>query len=277
MISISVILPTYNRSLKVLRAIQSVLSYSGDEIELIVVDDGSTDDTVKKVSQIRDPRLKFFYYKHNRGVGFARNLGIDLSTKEYISFLDDDDKIICSEKLSQAINFVENNPKYYHFLFPITNIYSYGKHINYYLEGVRVVFWTDWFESRINGDFFHVLKRDVLGNIRFNINYPGPETVFWFSVVKKFKKGLINNNIILVESDRTSEDSLSKKIWQRNQRAFYQQSKYYKDMLENFYEDLRRLNKPLLKKILFKYYLTSILGLNFSSINPKYLIKLYDK
>jgi len=274
---ISVILPTYNRSLKVLRAIQSVLSYSGDEIELIVVDDGSTDDTVEKVSQIRDPRLRFFYYKPNKGVGFARNLGIDLSTKEYISFLDDDDQVICSEKLTEAVSFIKNNTEYDHFLFPVTNIYSYGKYTNYYLEGVRVVFWTDWFEGKINGDFFHILKRDMLGSIRFSINYPGPETAFWFSVVKKFKKALINNNLILVESDRTSEDSLTKKIWQRNCKAFYQQSKYYKDMLENFYQDLERLNKPLLKKMIFKYYATSILGLNLLTISPKYIIRLYGK
>ncbi len=95
MVTISVVIPTYNRCSVLTRAITSVAkqSYSADEV--IVIDDGSTDDTRDVITQLKSTfsNLKIVYIKTpNRGVSAARNTGISASKNSWISFLDSDDE-----------------------------------------------------------------------------------------------------------------------------------------------------------------------------------------
>lgn len=85
----SIILPTYNRAYVLWRAIQSVLSQTESRWELLVVDDGSTDDTHRLLEQFRDPRLKTIM-TGNRGPSAARNLGCQLARAAYLAYLDSD-------------------------------------------------------------------------------------------------------------------------------------------------------------------------------------------
>ena len=88
---VSVILPTYNRANVVSRAICSVLNQSYGNLELLVVDDGSTDGTRKAVEQVADFRVKYIVHPRNRGVAAARNTAIHQARGELIAFLDSDD------------------------------------------------------------------------------------------------------------------------------------------------------------------------------------------
>ena len=85
---ISVIIPTYNRAGTLLAAAQSVLQQTYRDIELIIVDDGSTDDTSKVVSALQDGRVRYIPLGKNRGACAARNRGIDEAKGEYIAFQD---------------------------------------------------------------------------------------------------------------------------------------------------------------------------------------------
>lgn len=88
----SVIIPTFNRRTLVCEAIESVLRQTHADLELIVVDDGSTDGTSESIASIavRDPRLRLIT-KHNEGRSVARNIGIENSSGEWLVFLDSDD------------------------------------------------------------------------------------------------------------------------------------------------------------------------------------------
>ena len=86
----SVIIPTYNRAGIIGRAIESVLAQTYQNWELIVVDDGSTDNTKEIVMSYNDERIKYFW-KENEERSIARNFGIEKASGDYISFLDDDD------------------------------------------------------------------------------------------------------------------------------------------------------------------------------------------
>lgn len=86
----SIIIPTFNRADIIHKPIKSIIEQSYSNWELIIVDDGSTDDTKEVVSSFSAPRIKYFY-KKNEERSIARNYGIDKATGEYISFLDDDD------------------------------------------------------------------------------------------------------------------------------------------------------------------------------------------
>ncbi len=112
MVKVSVVIPTHNREDLLPRAINSVISQKMQDFEVIVVSDGSTDDTevvVKKI-QGRDNRVRFEHYHPSKGGNFARNEGIRLSKGEYVAFLDDDDEWLPS-KLDKQLSLMEQNPK----------------------------------------------------------------------------------------------------------------------------------------------------------------------
>ena len=90
----SVIIPVYNRADPVQTAIDSVTAQTFDDYEIIVVDDGSTDDTPQRLDEIakRDKRIRVIH-KKNGGVSSARNVGIDQANGDYIVFLDSDDRL----------------------------------------------------------------------------------------------------------------------------------------------------------------------------------------
>jgi len=89
---ISVIIPTHNRAQLLPRAVSSVLGQTHGNLELIIVDDGSTDNTSEIVKRFKDPRILYLCHKVSRGAPAARNTGIQRAKGEYIAFLDDDDE-----------------------------------------------------------------------------------------------------------------------------------------------------------------------------------------
>lgn len=99
--SFSVVIPVYNRENTVRRAIESVLRQTYEDLEVIVVDDGSTDGTKDVVTAIEDDRLHYFY-QENQGAQVARNRGIMEATGDWIAFLDSDDEWV-PNKLEKQI------------------------------------------------------------------------------------------------------------------------------------------------------------------------------
>lgn len=91
---VTVVIPTHNREDLIGRAIESVQKQTYSDLEIIVVADGSTDETDKIVKglQEKDDRIKYFSYSPSRGGNFARNYGINKAKGEYVAFLDDDDE-----------------------------------------------------------------------------------------------------------------------------------------------------------------------------------------
>lgn len=103
--TISVIIPTYNREGLVGRAIKSVLSQTYKDVEVIVVDDASTDDTETEVKKIESDRLRYIKLNKNGGACRARNFGINEAKGDYIAFLDSDD-IWNPDKLEKQMKYL---------------------------------------------------------------------------------------------------------------------------------------------------------------------------
>ena len=106
---ISVIIPTYNRAPFLKKAIESVLSQTYQDFELIVVDDGSKDETSRLISSYKS-RIEYIK-QENRGPGSARNLGISTAQRDFIVFLDSDDWWD-KDKLSVQLKEMQENPIY---------------------------------------------------------------------------------------------------------------------------------------------------------------------
>ena len=105
---ISIILPTYNRAELLKKSISSVITQTFQFWELIIWDDGSTDNTKEIVMSFSDPRVQYFYDKNN-GVAYARNRAIEKSKGIYIAFLDSDDAW-ATDKLAFQMQLFEKNP-----------------------------------------------------------------------------------------------------------------------------------------------------------------------
>ena len=105
---ISIILPTYNRAHLLSRAIDSVLNQTYQNFELIIIDDGSSDDTGKIISNYKTPSIKYIKFKKNKGANIARNIGIQSARGKYIAFQDSDDKWH-KGKLEKQIDVIKSN------------------------------------------------------------------------------------------------------------------------------------------------------------------------
>ena len=105
---VSVIIPTYNRAYFLKEAIESVLKQTYPHFELLIIDDGSEDETATVVSRYQDKRIRYLFIPH-QGVSKARNVGIKEARAKLIAFLDSDD-LWLPKKLELQVKFFQNRP-----------------------------------------------------------------------------------------------------------------------------------------------------------------------
>ena len=105
----TIILPTYNRAAVLPRAISSVIAQNEQDFELIIIDDGSTDNTREWLATLDDARIRVVRSEHNRGPSAARNIGINMAAAPMLAFLDSDD-IYCKERLSVPLAIFDRDP-----------------------------------------------------------------------------------------------------------------------------------------------------------------------
>lgn len=109
---VSILIPTYNREKKLHRALTSVLSQSFSNFEVIIIDDGSSCDLNKYISNIGDYRIRYIRHAQRMGGSAARNTGIRNASGELLAFLDDDDEWLPTKLEKQIAKYVENEGKF---------------------------------------------------------------------------------------------------------------------------------------------------------------------
>ena len=129
--TVSVVIPTYNGADHLGKTIQSVLDQTYSNFELIIVDDGSVDNTFDVVNQFEDPRIKFVPLGNNRGADAARNVGIRQSIGNIIAFLDQDD-LFHPEKLQMHVEYMAKHPH-------VGFTYNPRYELNYSSETIREI------------------------------------------------------------------------------------------------------------------------------------------
>ncbi|MBT3517343.1 MAG: glycosyltransferase [Nitrospina sp.] len=208
---VSVIVPTYNRADRLERALNSIVSQTCQDFELIVVDDGSTDKTYQLMKSF--PKAQYFYIKKNSGVSKARNVGLAFAKGELICFLDSDD--LWKEKKIQIQSlWLENNKD---------SQICYTDEI-WVRNGVRVNPMNR--HRKYSGDIFRhclglcivspssVMIRaklfDEIGN--FDESLPACEDYdLWLRIASKYAFHLIEEPLIIKYGGHS--DQLSRKYW----------------------------------------------------------------
>ncbi len=104
----SVIIPAYNAERYIRETLDSILAQTYPEVEVIVIDDGSTDGTAECVRTYGD-RVRYLYQKNSGGCGSPRNAGMRAATGEFLAFLDSDD-VLAPHRLQTEVEFLTRNP-----------------------------------------------------------------------------------------------------------------------------------------------------------------------
>lgn len=106
---VSAVIPCYNGEKYILEAIQSILDQTYDNINIIIVDDGSTDRTVSIIKELSEyEELKLIQHDENRGIAGSRNTGIEHASGKYVAMLDQDDRWM-SHRVETMVNFLEDH------------------------------------------------------------------------------------------------------------------------------------------------------------------------
>lgn len=259
---ISIIIPTYNRSWSIERAVNSVLKQTNQDWELIIVDDGSTDDTrLKLLSYLeKDSRIRYFY-KENGGVGSARNYGAKKAGNEYITFLDSDDELT-----SDALEVMRGD-------LPLFNNYDvklilylvkkYNK-VGSESDEVKDLSIIDY-KAAIEGkwpriDTAQLLRKEVFKNNSFPELSGGLEAIFWFGLLKNGATALLRNRILYTY--HTEHNSRLTGTGQLMKRAITM-PELYKIFLGEFELDYIQYNR---KKLAYFYIEKAIFEIILGSV-----------
>lgn len=221
---VSVLMPVYNAEAYLAEAIDSIISQSFTDWELILVNDGSTDRSEEIILSYKDPRIRYSQNTENRGIIYTRNLMIEMAQGEYIAFLDSDD-ISHPDRLIKQVSFLDSNLDYAlcgTWGIMIDKNGSRIRKINMPSSNEEIksslLFINTFVQSSI------MVRKDILIKHSYDKNYPVAEDYeLWCRLSKLYK---LNNLPILLtkyrwhgdnisQSKKEQMDSLVKEIYKR--------------------------------------------------------------
>lgn len=207
---VSVIIPVFNAEKYLHQAIQSILFQTFTDFELIIIDDGSTDNSLTILQSFDDIRIKLIQNQGNQGISTSLNKGIDLAKGKYIARMDADD-IAMPERLEKQVAFLEKNPNIDLLGSSIENIDYLGKSkgfdiADYKKERIEclLVFTCPLYHPTI------MAKKTVFEELKYDLNYDGVEDwELWIRIVKKYT--IIRTSDVLLQY-RRHDNNLSKAV-----------------------------------------------------------------
>lgn len=203
----SIVIPVYNRELEIMRALQSCLSQSFADLEVIVVDDASTDHTRAAVESLGDPRVLLLTHEKNRGVCPARNSGIRHSLGHWVLFLDSDDELM-PEGLKLIAAYAAACPEEVErlgFLYRLDNgrISPEPSPPDCVLDYEDYVAWS----ARLSpSDFFHCTRRRAFAKVMFTESR-AYEISYLLDFAKEYRTRMIPEVVALVHTDSANRDN----------------------------------------------------------------------
>lgn len=235
---ISMLILTYNRAHLVERSIKSVLNQTYKNYELILVDNGSTDDTPKVFKKYQDQEnIRIFRLEKNKGFAGGFNFCLDQIQCEWFATVGDDDEIMpdALEKLFKVLDTVD--PSFTAInsngIDSATGSFSgIGLEQNQYLPIETIVKYCD-------GDFWGITKTELIEGKRLNPRIPGLENTFWYQIDAIAKRYYIHEPLITYYTDHGPRETSS----QTDDLA--KKARLYQELLSEsfFWETLKKYNK----------------------------------
>lgn len=191
---VSVIVPMHNSEKYIEECIKSILNQTYKNIEIIVIDDNSTDKSMEILKSFSDTRLKILQSSQNLGAANARNKGIDEAKGEYICFIDSDDYWVL-DKIEKQVKFLEENDYifiYADYAYLRTNGTTHIAHVPKSIGYEEALKNTTIFTSTVMFNMNYLTKTDIyMPNIK-----RGQDTATWWSVLKKGIRAYAINEVL---------------------------------------------------------------------------------
>ncbi len=229
----SIITPVFNRADCIVKCIESVLMQKFDNYELIIVNDGSIDNTLSLIqnSVKNASNVNLITYSDNKGVNYARNRGIEQVRGEFILFLDSDD-YLHEDALRNAYQAIQDNNSFDHYLFNVSDRLSDGS----LPEKAKEYAFKDWITNRVGGDFVHVLKPQCFDGQLFFEEYRLYESLNWLRILRKNERQLFIPCVV-TNRDRNRQDSLTKEAYLDNRQALHNNYNFLYQFITLYGED----------------------------------------
>ena len=235
----SIIIPMYNREHFIARTIDSLLNQNFENYEIIVVDDGSTDKSADMVRKYADSRVKLICHKLNRGVGPARNTGLDQATGEWVICLDSDDELLpgALSLISKRSNEVDGNISRLQFMVQMDSgeISPDPPLKNEFWSYIEYIKWMEGCYGR-RSESFQVVKRVAFAKVRYYDDRT-LETPYHLDFMKQFNAWSFPDVVRLYHHD--AENQLTKPNVNRSILYARDQALSWDLMLKNHGEALK--------------------------------------
>ncbi len=192
---ISVVVPVYKAEMYLPRCIESILSQEFTDFELLLIDDGSPDNSGKICDEYaaKDCRVRVFH-KENGGVSSARNLGLDNARGEWVSFIDADDYISQDFFDLEGSDYADVIQKSY-YVVNLDSGVTEKKTVPDISFKCRDDFYSFFVRKRTSALWDKLIRRELIGNVRFNTNiHIGEDFLFFLSLVPSIEVYTFNNN-----------------------------------------------------------------------------------
>ena len=193
---VSIITPTYNCGNYIRKTLTSILEQSFKDFEVLVIDDCSSDDTVKVIREFKDPRIKLLINDTNNGAAFCRNRALKEAKGEYIAFLDGDD-LWLPNKLEKQISFMESN----NYAFSFTNYELIDKDnnkIGIRMTGPNVVTHKIMMKVCYLGCLTVMFKKDIYPDLSIpDTIYKRNDYALWLKLSERTNCYLLNETLSL--------------------------------------------------------------------------------
>ena len=177
---VSVIIPVHNSEKYVLECINSVINQTYKNLEIIIVDDESTDNSLNIIKSIKDKRIKLIELEKNSGAAIARNKGIEASTGDYICFLDSDDywKL---KKIEKQVKYIKDKAFIYSEYLYLRKNNTHIAHVPKSLTYKGLLKNSAIFTSTVMLNMKYLNKEDIyMPNMRIGQDYGA-----WYKILKK--------------------------------------------------------------------------------------------
>ncbi|MGB9961588.1 glycosyltransferase family 2 protein [Halobacterium sp. MBLA0001] len=229
---VSVVIPTHNRADILPRALRSVQQQSHENLDIIVVDDCSSDDTSNVVQNLADSRTRYIRHEENKGANAARNTGIKAANGDYIAFLDDDDKWL-EPKIEMQLERFKLLPSSYGLVYSGRKIVEDGEVIEEYIPDKE----GDIYDILLNGNIIPsespLIREECFENVgNFDTKFQSSQDIdMWIRIAKQYEIACVPKVLAISfwgHNDRISQDYDKK--YQGTMRLL---KKYWWDMLKN--------------------------------------------
>ena len=206
---VSIVMPSYNSEAFIAQSIDSVLSQTYTNWELIIVDDCSVDQTVNVIQSFSDIRIKLHRLDKNSGAGIARNTAVSLARGRYIAFLDSDD-LWRPEKLQKQLDFMRVNHLKFTFSF-YDCIDENGNALGKRVTAPDKLTYNLLFFSNFVGNLTGIYDVNFFGKIEIAAIRKRQDWILWLTILRQIKVAIpVTESLAFY---RIRQDSISASKW----------------------------------------------------------------